>query len=242
MKYYLHYVGGKLYPKEVFIKEAERIGVNRCIPMKMIKNLKWGDKILLGTFNPGEQKKNCDYCKKCGETICGNDTEYLSCFEGKLDGRKNRSGGRAEIFGYFIITGLNLNASDEFKKALAGRLEIVETKNNNTRIQRQCGSYILGNSYVVKDSISDIIKKAEQLKIERKEETAKFFISGLFRNLSLVIEPINFTRTLIPVELETELALEDLNFLKEVGLIYDYNKRAYIKKYAKRGRPKKEKK
>jgi len=27
------------------------------------------------------KKVTCDYCRKCGETICGNDTENLRCFE-----------------------------------------------------------------------------------------------------------------------------------------------------------------
>lgn len=27
------------------------------------------------------KKVTCDNCKKCGETICGNDTEFLRCFE-----------------------------------------------------------------------------------------------------------------------------------------------------------------
>jgi hypothetical protein len=225
MKYYLHYVGGKLYPKETFIKEAEQFGVNRCIPMRMIKKLKWGDKILLGIFSPKEL------------------TPIMA--QSVFDGRKNKTGGRAEVFGYFIITGLNINASQEFKTTLIGQLDIVESKEQNLKIQRQCGSYVLGTSYVVKDCIEDIIKKAEQLQKDFHDfgiEKVKFFLAGYFKPLTLTIEPINFTRTLIPVEIETELELGDLNFLKEVGLIYDYDKRSYIKKQEKRGRPRKEKK
>jgi len=53
MKYYLHYVAsGKtgIYGKDVFIKEAKQIGVNRSLPYFLIKKLKWGDKILLANF------------------------------------------------------------------------------------------------------------------------------------------------------------------------------------------------
>jgi len=226
-KYYLHFVGSKLYPKEVFIKEAEKFGVNRCIPLRMIKKLKWGDRILLAIFTPKEIELT-----------------YHTDLQGKKvkdqDLRGNKQGGKAEVFGYFVITGLNLNASDEFKKELTGQLDIIETKEQNIKIQRQCGSYSLGNSYIVKDSIEDIIKKAEILS-ETRQEKVKFFVAGYFKSLTLTIEPINFTRTIIPVEIEMELALEDLNFLKEVGLIYNYEKRSYIKKGTKRGRPKKEK-
>jgi hypothetical protein len=30
-----------------------------------------------------EVKITCDNCRKCGETVCGNDTENMSCFEPK---------------------------------------------------------------------------------------------------------------------------------------------------------------
>jgi len=37
-----------------------------------------------------KKKINCDDCKKCGENICGNDTEFLRCFESKIkEGVKN---------------------------------------------------------------------------------------------------------------------------------------------------------
>lgn len=29
----------------------------------------------------GQKKITCDNCKKCGEITCGNDTEFLRCFE-----------------------------------------------------------------------------------------------------------------------------------------------------------------
>ena len=29
------------------------------------------------------KKLTCDNCRKCGETICGNDTEFLRCYEKK---------------------------------------------------------------------------------------------------------------------------------------------------------------
>lgn len=225
-KYYLHYVGSKLYPKEVFIKEAETVGVNRCFPIPLIKNLKWGDKILLGIYHPKEIKQI-----ETQLTIEGK--------EEKQDRRKNKSNGKAEVFGYYIVTGLNLVASDEFKMKLMAQLNIVKSTEKNQPVNRQCGSYVMGTSYTVTDDISDIIKKAQDLERDFKTEKIKFFVAGIFKKLTLDIEPINFTRALIPVTLETELALEDLEFLKEVGIILNYSKRAYIKTGKKRGRPKK---
>jgi DNA-directed RNA polymerase subunit M/transcription elongation factor TFIIS len=257
IRYYLHFIGTKLYPKEVFIKEAEKFGVNRCLPLPIIKGLKWGDKILLATFYPqilisqnfcptcntelfatlidekeGTYKYTCDKCQK--------EIQLEELISVTPDGRKNKSNGRAEIFGYFIVSGLNIKASDEFKKELTSQLDIVSTKENNLQVQRQCGSYNLGNSYVVKDSIENIIKKAIELS-KLKNEEVKFFVAGQFKPLNLEIEPINFARTVVPVELDTSVQLEDLQFLQEVGLIYDYDKRTYIKTHEKRGRPRKEK-
>ena len=82
MKYKLHYVGSKLYPKEVFIKEAQKLGVNRCLPTKIIKKLKWGDRILLGTYVPKEI-----------QTFIENKT--LQTMKEKIDGRKNKRDGTA---------------------------------------------------------------------------------------------------------------------------------------------------
>jgi len=257
-KYYLHFIGTKLYPKEIFIKEAEKYGVNRCLPLPIIKGLKWGDKILLATFTPqilisqtlcptcktellaeiinekeGTYKYTCDKCQK--------EIPLEELIRITPDGRKNKSNGRAEVFGYFVISGLNIKASDEFKKELISKLEIVSTKENNLQIQRQCGSYTLGNSYVIKDSVEDIMKKAIELSKVKNEEV-KFFVAGQFKPLNLEIEPINFSRTVVPVELDTDVQLEDLEFLQEVGLIYSYEKRTYIKKYNKPGRPPKNEK
>jgi hypothetical protein len=224
MKTYLIYVGSKLYPKDIFIKEAETYGVNRCLPIRLIKNLSWGDKILLGNFISKER------------------TEKKINLQGKeefvLDGRANKTGGKAEVFGYFDIRGLNITASNEFKKELSNQLDILVSSTPNTAVQRQCGSYIIGNSYIVSNSIADIIEKAEKLN-ETKQEKIKFFISGKFYPFIATIEPINFSRTYIEVEIEKyiEKSIIDRPELNELN---NYSKRAYIKIYAKRGRPKKE--
>lgn len=231
MKYNLHYVGSKLYPKEIFIAEAEKCGVNRCLPLRIIKGLKWRDKILLATFNAKEIELTCDNCKKCGETTCGNDTENLSCFElGKVDGRKNKKDGTAQVFGYFTISGLNLTATEEFKRILTSQLDIVRSTNCNWKVQRQCGNYTLASSHIINNSIEEVIEKVEKLAKERQEKI-KFFIAGEFYPLNITLNPINFSRTLIPIELEVALTGRFNNCPQgEVGFIFDYNKRAYIKK------------
>jgi len=258
MKYYLHYIGSKLYPKDIFIKEAKTIGVNRCIPIRMIKKLKFGDKILLGNFLSKEiyHIEHCPHCYKVGKLIAlehikiGNEDVFgcpkcnieiereKSIHADKIDQRKNKKNGKANIFGYFVISGLNIKASNELKEELVKKLNIVMTRNPNLEIKRQCGSYLLGKSYVVRNTIEEIATIAEGLGKIMNEEV-KLFLAGQFKDFETTIEPINFTRTLIPIEIDSNIQLEDLQFMKKVGLIYNYEKRAYIKKQEKRGRPKK---
>jgi len=50
MKVKLHFVGRKLYDKEVFRREAIEYGVNRAMPISVAKTLKYGEKILLAHY------------------------------------------------------------------------------------------------------------------------------------------------------------------------------------------------
>jgi hypothetical protein len=249
-KYYLHYIGSKLYPKEIFIKEAKEIGVNRCLPLNMIGKLKWGDKILIGNFLAKDTISEKELCPKCRIELehiqlmnvnQGNFEDVFGCpkcleevdrdksIKEKIDKRKNKKGGTAKVFGYFIISGLNMTASEEFKQNLTSQLEIVETNNNRIQYNRRCGNYTIGISHIIKNSLEDIIEKAKNLS-KQMNEKVKFFVAGYFYPLSLDLTPINFSRTLISVNIETELNTVNNSYNKEVGFIYDYNKRAYIKK------------
>lgn len=223
MRYLLHYIGERIYTVESFIAEAKKLGVNRCLPLKLIKSIKFGDKILLATFEP---KKII--------------TSQQLSFEGfeeeqeKIDGRKNKKDGTAKVFGYFTVSGLNLRASDAFKEALTAQLDVVESKDNNALYQRGCGSYLLGASYIITNTIEEVVSKIETLMLERKENV-KVFITGAFTELTAEISPINISRTVIAVDILEDIPFEDV--INVIGYIYNYEKRLYIKKYDKPGRP-----
>lgn len=261
MKYYLHYVGSQLYPQDVFIKEAKEIGVNRSLPLRLIKKLKWQDMILLGSFVPNPSYVPNEICPKCQTVLEDIEIENLEidlekkgmvygcptcqvevpkdkAITEKLDKRKNKKGGTANVFGYFQVNGINIQASDEFKHVLMSQLDIVSTNDNQTKVQRQCGHYTIGTSNVIKNSIEDIVDKAFTLSSE-KGEKVKFFISGQFSELKASIHPVNFSRSIVEVDIDDTLLPEEATL--NVNFIYDYDKRRYIKKYAKRGRPRKEK-
>jgi hypothetical protein len=48
---WLHYVGRKTYRNcDYFEQEAKRLGVQRAVPFYMLKNFKWGERVLLATW------------------------------------------------------------------------------------------------------------------------------------------------------------------------------------------------
>lgn len=219
MKYYLHYIAsGKtgIYGKEVFIKEASQIGVNRSLPYFLIKKLKWGDTILLANFegrNAG--KKQIQIC----------DCEIQPCLlHEKFENRKFQDG-IANIFGYFVISGLNLTASLELKAKLYTQLDIVSSNDKSIAIKRSCGSYVISASHIVTNTLADIIEKAQTLAKDMNEKV-KYFIGGNFYELQGKIEGINFSRSLIEVEFTGLEEIEEIS--QQVGFIQDYNKRGYI--------------
>ena len=209
MKYYLHYVAsGKtgIYGKDVFIEEAKRIGVNRSLPYFLIKKLKWGDKILLANFE----------ARHIGEEIKVNDELYID--------RKFQDG-VANIFGYFIVSGLNLSASHELKERLYKKLDIVSSNGMPKAIKRSCGSYVVSASHIVKNELSDIIEKAQILSKEMNEKI-KYFVGGSFYELQGKVGGINFSRSLIEVEFSEVNNIEEIQ--TQVGFIQNYNKRGYV--------------
>jgi len=214
MKYYLHYVAsGKtgIYGKDVFIKEAKQIGVNRSLPYFLIKKLKWGDKILLANF----EGRHIGEIEKLEYPNLNGDTEISRRFQD----------GVANIFGYFVISGLSLTASQELKSKLYAQLDIVESNNQPTQYKRSCGSYTISSSHVVTNSLADIIEKAQALSKEMNEKV-KYFIGGNFYELQGKVEGINFSRSLIEVEFNGIENIEEIQI--QVGFIQDYNKRAYV--------------
>ena len=195
MKYYLHYVAsGKsgIYGKDVFIKEAKKIGVNRSLPHFIMKKLKWGNKILLANFesrHTGEKNySKCPDCKgnifpdKCTE---GNPMECCASCKGtgKIGKLQKFQDGIAHVFGYFVIEGLNLIASDELKQRLYSQLDIVSSNNNSISVKRSCGSYVVSSSHTVTNSLADIIEKVQVLAKEINEKV-KYFIAGKFYELN----------------------------------------------------------
>ena len=53
-EYLLHFVGSHLYGRKAFVREAEKYGVNRRVPFGMLKNLKFGQVVLLAEYQKAD--------------------------------------------------------------------------------------------------------------------------------------------------------------------------------------------
>lgn len=60
MNSYIHFVGKGYYGIEGFMKEAKELGVSRRVPLKLLKNLKWGDRIYLAQGDLPKKNRNTE--------------------------------------------------------------------------------------------------------------------------------------------------------------------------------------
>lgn len=188
-RYNLHYAGSRLYSPEKFEAEAGRIGIARALPMWCIRqNLAWGDVVLLATYTG---HKGTD-----GKTLKGSDGKPYW--------------GKANAWGYFVLSGLNLDAPPEVREALMRALHVVRVeKFPPIKIERECGAYIIESAAYVRESLPEIIRALEDI-LERihvfgEKLGIRLFITGTtMRPLAphVTIEPVTFTRTIVKVDLE----------------------------------------
>lgn len=207
--YHLHYVGSSLYNPERFAQEAKRLGVNRSLPAAFLKGMAYGQIVLVATWRG---KKDV---------------------QGKVLDKKDKSG-TATAFGYFPIVGLNFQASQETREELLSRLTILETTEDEPmEVERECGSYVIGATHIVKESLAEIVKLGEEIASHRAE-FIKWFISGPFFPLEprVTLDPAKFTRTVLSVETTADLTtgLDPDPKGNKVSFIMDYALRRYVKK------------
>ena len=147
--------------------------------------------------------------------------------------------GKCNCFGYTKITGLNLTCSDALREKLNASLNIVKYDIVNRTVNRLCGSYTIGSTAYVTDTLKEVIEKGDSLTVEMGEKIS-WFIKGGFRNFmeDLVFQPIVFSRTIKTIEtdrnlLEISQGVDTERTLGESGYInfvLDYNQRKYVKK------------
>ena len=178
----IHYVGKGVYSIPTYIEEAKRLGVSRAFPKRFVKNIEFGQKILLSTWTFTETQKVKDR----------HGWENIKRF------------GTAKIFGYFVVEGINLPAS--IMNQLIPKMEIIDIFDSKDTIVRECGTYVVLAGAYVKDNIEKIMELAEEL-----DEKVKYFITGTFYELDqFEVEDMLFARTLVDFP-ENEEELPETN-------------------------------
>ena len=140
----------------------------------------------------------------------------------------------AEVFGYFTVTGVSHNLPEEVTGDLLEKVDVVKIDNTPKTVCRACGSYTIGSTAYINESLKDLIEKIKEACEKHNVDPNKYrwFITGLyhpFRN-SIVLTPIKFTRGYMKVDVEG-LDLEEQQVTNEnLVWIYDYEKRRYLSK------------
>lgn len=132
MNYPLHFVGKSMYNINIFEREAKLQGVQRAISFNFLKKLEFGKPILLARYISPQK----DIDKKIVEPSS------------------------AEVFGYMTLNSISHNLPKKYQNKLAGLLDIVKVNDGKgEKIQRACGSYVLGETVIIKNSLEELIQK-----------------------------------------------------------------------------------
>ncbi len=214
--YNLLYVGQGLYSVPQFEAEAEKHGVARAMPARIVKTLKWGDSILLAQWVPDREKQR-------------DSRQTQTTLEGQEGTVHYKRFGSANVFGYFNVTGLNMgNVPDEAKKALTSMLRVVRIQDHGPGgmpVTRRCGSYVVGSTAFVDDTIEEILTKAAEVE-QAMDVKFKWFVTGPFTKIDeIVLDPAKFSRGVVKVEVEGYLP--EGEFEPGVSFVYDYKRKMY---------------
>jgi hypothetical protein len=206
----LHFIGQNMYNTEIFEAEAKHVGVNRAVPFSQLTGLKWGDPVLLARYIPVLSKE---------ERV-------------ELDKEEKPKYGQAEIFGYFVINGLSHNLPSELSQELQKELNIVRIDNNSYGVSRACGSYSVGATAYISDTLEELLKKIKEIIGTDKEfgvNNCKWFITGKYYPLQpFILDPITFSRGLQTVTVENlNLSLQQDEQASLIW-IYNYRRRGYM--------------
>lgn len=209
--YSLHYIGMGMYTTSSFIEEAKRLGVQRALSFSFLQNLKWGQPILLARYIPKPKPK-------LPKTT------------------KTAQNGTAEVFGYMTLNGLTNNLPPAVMNQLSRLLKLKEQTTpllgNRTHISRACGSYDIGTTLLIQDTLKELLDKIKTLIDDPND--FKWFITGEFHTLtSFILDPAKFARGL------TEISIHKLDIKKQsitsanLVWLYNYRRREYMPKNLK---------
>lgn len=154
-KFKLHYIGKGLYKINFFEREAKKYGVQRALSFSQLKQLKFGEPILLARFIPEQKVMEIDL-KQIPPKLTGKELETIPS--------------QAEIFGFFTVDGISHNLPKERTNQLYDKLNIIKTVDELFSVSRACGSYSVGGVAYIKDSLETLLKKIENMFTVHKDK------------------------------------------------------------------------
>lgn len=134
------------------------------------------------------------------KTLKWGDKVYTAFYE------KDKKGPYALVFGYFIVTGLNVTnplVIEEAKKDKRLKVEKKEMVSSGggggTGITRGCGSYVVAETAYVRNTLEELVEILEDTQ-KRLGVKAKLMVAGRFYSLEpFAIRGAPFTRGLVRV-------------------------------------------
>ena len=140
--------------------------------------------------------------------------------------------GKAIIFGYFVLTGLNYTGSEQLKQAVRNdeRLIVIHETFGGFEVRRKCGSYYVGSRVFVDNEFKEVV----EIILERAREfgeSIKIFAAGRFYETSTVhVEDVPFSRSIVKVPVEklrsnVLLRVDAKADEKQISHIYDYKQK-----------------
>lgn len=134
------YVGKKVYSIEEYTSEAKRIGVSRILPQRIIRNISFGDRVHLASWDYKETKETEHGLSRLGD---------------------------ATIFGYFTVTGINTDS--KIIEAIMPNLKVIDTIDMAGQpVERECGTYELGVCHIVTDTLQEIMDLIHEINPKAK--------------------------------------------------------------------------
>jgi ferredoxin len=135
--------------------------------------------------------------------------------------------GRLIPFGYFTVDAVVPHGfTDEAREELNKTLDIVQVLDDTPmRIVRACGSYIMCGGCVVRDTIEQIVDKAENI-AKLHSTKLKWFVSGRFHEINATpIDGVKYGRGFYKLAVSIPKNVE--GEIKTVRYIGEYSKKKY---------------
>lgn len=150
------------------------------------------------------------------------------------DGEDESEVAVARVFGCFRVVGINHNLPPELAKELKEQLKVVGESSGGGTVHRRCGSYGVGGTVYVADTLPELIEKLEKVCREHGFRP-KVFVGGEYRPLQPFTVRVPFTRSALRIRLPID-PVESRPRIDKAAVvrIYNYKRRRYMPKRARK--------